>query len=105
MNTIGDQTEMTLRGQLRALLVQDWHTLRELSQLVHVSEKELISHLEHLRHANRAGETVFEVDAPLCLHCGFHFTARKRLQAPGRCPQCRSTRISKARYRIVQKSR
>ena len=100
MNTIGDQTEMTLRGQLRALLVQDWHTLRELSQLVHVSEKELISHLEHLRRSRGAGADLFEVDAPVCLQCGFHFSTRERLQQPGRCPKCRATRISKARYRL-----
>ena len=105
MKADDDLQGLTVRGQLRLLLGQGWHSLRELSQELHQSEKYLISHLEHLRHANRAGETVFEVDAPLCLHCGFHFTARKRLQAPGRCPQCRSTRISKARYRIVQKSR
>ncbi|MDO5674443.1 MAG: transcriptional regulator [bacterium] len=105
MRMINEESEQTLRGQLRTVLGQGWHTLRELSQLVRVSEKDLISHLEHLRRANRAGEESFEVDAPLCLHCGFHFIARTRLQAPGRCPKCRSTRISKARYRIVQKSR
>lgn len=105
MSTDSDSQELTLRGQLCALLAEGWHTQRELSQLAHVSEKELISHLEHLRQANRARDALFEVDAPLCLQCGFHFTARQRLQAPGRCPQCRSTRISKARYRIVQHQR
>ena len=105
MSTDSGSQELTLRGQVRALLLQGWHTLRDLSQLVHVSEKELISHLEHLRHTSRAGEMVFEVDAPLCLQCGFHFHARVRLQAPGRCPKCRASRISKARYRIVQKSK
>ena len=37
-----------------------------------------------------------------CLACGFTFTDRapRRFQAPSRCPQCRSERISEPRFRI-----
>lgn len=100
MNTDSAMPELTLRGQLRVLLSQGWHTLRELSQALHQSEKELISHLEHLRRSRGADKGAFDVDAPICLQCGFHFSERNRLQPPGRCPQCRATRISKARYRL-----
>ncbi|NLZ17897.1 MAG: transcriptional regulator [Desulfobulbaceae bacterium] len=95
-----DMQELTVRGRLRVLLSNGWHTLRELSQALHQSEKELISHLEHLRRSKGSDKAVFEVDAPICLQCGFHFSTRERLQQPGRCPQCRATRISKARYRL-----
>ncbi|NQS72717.1 MAG: transcriptional regulator [Desulfobulbaceae bacterium] len=100
-NNKSNMSGLTVRGHLRVLLEQDWYTLRELSQEVRVSEKDLLGHLEHLRRSAKAGGAVFEVDAPLCLACGFNFTARNRLQRPGRCPKCRSTRISKGRYRLI----
>ncbi len=100
MKADDDLQGLTVRGQLRLLLGQGWHSLRELSQELHQSEKDLISHLEHLRRSRGAGADLFEVDAPVCLQCGFHFSTRERLQQPGRCPKCRATRISKARYRL-----
>ena len=45
MKADDDLQGLTVRGQLRLLLGQGWHSLRELSQELHQSEKDLISHL------------------------------------------------------------
>lgn len=91
-------------GALRRQLIQRLETgdcgVRELSKELHQSEKEIYSHLEHVGRTVRREGGCFEVSPALCQQCGYVFSARTRATPPGRCPQCRSTRIRRPRYRI-----
>lgn len=91
----------TVRSALRETLRVGQHSLRELSQQLGVSERDLLDHLEHLaRSLPHDGERL-AVDPPRCLACGFSFEQRTRLKRPGRCPACKATRISQPTFAIT----
>lgn len=69
-------------------------TLRGLSQAAGLSEREVLSHLLHLQKSLRSQGRRLEITPSTCLDCGFTFQKRDRLTRPGKCPVCRSTRLS-----------
>jgi predicted Zn-ribbon and HTH transcriptional regulator len=93
----------TLRAALRDLLRSSAEplTIRELSQSLGASERELYEHFEHLaRSLAHSGEPL-KIEPSRCLACGFEFEERTRFKKPGRCPKCKSTRISPPRFGIA----
>lgn len=91
---------MTVRQQIRELLGAGPISAREISQEVHISEKEVYEHLEHLQRSLAASNKTLQLHPPVCLHCGYVFHERKRLKPPGNCPKCRNTRIRRPLYSI-----
>jgi predicted Zn-ribbon and HTH transcriptional regulator len=69
-------------------------TVRELSQLAGLAEDAVIRHLEHLGRTVKAEGGKLVLEPPECLGCGFVFTGRTRAARPGKCPECRGTRIA-----------
>jgi predicted Zn-ribbon and HTH transcriptional regulator len=106
----------TLRQRIREFISQGPKTVREISQEVRLSEKEVLDHLRHISAAGGAkgaggaggakgasgakGHGRFEIIPSECYSCGFSFAKRKRPGRPGRCPVCKSERISEPRYLI-----
>lgn len=86
-----------MRRLILSLLSRETMTAKEISGAVRVSEKEVLEHLEHIRIALRGG---LVVTPSLCHGCGFSFRKRERLKTPGRCPVCRSERISEPSFSI-----
>jgi transcriptional regulator len=72
-------------------------TLRQISQSVHISEKEALGHLEHIR---KTYKDAFVMHLAECSKCGFTFEDRDRLKKPGKCPKCRSERIDEPVYNL-----
>jgi predicted Zn-ribbon and HTH transcriptional regulator len=72
-------------------------TVREISQALRISEKEVYGHLEHVQRS--CGKTTRLISDPArCLHCGFVFRKRAKLSPPGKCPVCRSEAITMPLY-------
>ena len=94
--------QMTFRQQLEALLKSGQHSCRDLSQLAHQSEKEIVAHLEHLRRSLRSKGLKIEVDPAICRQCGYTFEKRSRLTKPGKCPACKQTTIEPPLYSISE---
>ncbi|WP_448873020.1 transcriptional regulator [Desulfobulbus propionicus] len=94
------QSAETIRQQLIRYLETNPCGVRELSQALHQSEKEIYDHLAHVERSLRAEGRRLVVEPPVCLHCGFVFTGRTRPTSPGRCPRCKKTRIRRPRYHI-----
>lgn len=92
----------TLRQALESALLADWCSVRDLSQQVGLPEKQVAGHLEHLDKSLRAVKQRLETQPATCLSCEFAFQKRDKRTAPGRCPRCRSERISPARFRIAR---
>jgi len=90
----------TVRHSIIALLSRETLSAREISAIVHVGEKEVIEHLEHIRSASRHESPHLEVVPATCKVCGFTFRKRERLTRPGRCPVCRSERIAEPLYTL-----
>ncbi|KPK28108.1 MAG: hypothetical protein AMJ61_03595 [Desulfobacterales bacterium SG8_35_2] len=93
-------SEQTIRQQIIDLLSTDELTLRDLSQAVSISEKEVVFHLSHIdRSVRNQGKKLVETPYK-CLSCGFVFDKRSRFSKPGRCPRCRNSHMQRARYHI-----
>jgi hypothetical protein len=91
----------TIRQQLIALLENHEMSAREISRELHISEKEVFSHLQHIRKSVKALKKKLVVEPFECLQCGYVFKDRQRLSPPGRCPRCKHSRIKTATYRIA----
>lgn len=100
MDEIIDSPAQPIRRQLIELLSNTTCGVRELSQELHQSEKEIYEHLQHVERSLKAGGKRLVIEPPVCLSCGFVFENRKRPNPPGHCPRCKKTRIRRPRYTI-----
>ena len=91
----------TVRQRIAALLRTGELTAQEISKQAAIAERDVAEHLRHLEHTlSQTGERL-RVLSPHCVKCGFVFGERGKHARPSRCPQCKSERLSKARFTIV----
>jgi len=86
---------MTIRKKIIELLNTGQWTARGLSQALHVSEKDVYSHLEHVQ---RSMKKTFGIQPAQCLSCGFSFGNRTHIRCPSRCPRCKSEHIQEPQF-------
>ena len=91
----------TVRQQIVLLLCDQEMGARELSQQLHVTEKEIHDHLTHIARSALSHGQRFTISPARCLRCGFSFKERRRTTAPSRCPRCKNERIEMPTYRIT----
>ncbi len=90
----------TIRQQIIALLEEDDHDAREISQLVSISEKDVYAHITHIgKTVSTKGKKLVIIPSS-CLVCGYTFKQRNRPGRPGKCPRCKSERITNPRFSI-----
>jgi predicted Zn-ribbon and HTH transcriptional regulator len=76
-------------------------TVKDLSRMLGLREKEVLEHLPHVRRS--AGKKVRILAEPsICLNCDYVFRDRRRFTTPGRCPVCRSERITEPLFGIKE---
>ena len=92
--------EETLRRAISELIQGEPLSAREISVRAHLMEKEVYSHLEHIRQSLHAIGSHLEVTPAECRSCGFVFNKRDRLTPPGKCPICRSETIFEPLFAI-----
>ncbi len=92
--------EKTLRQQIIGLLQTEEMTVRDLSQVLSIMEKEVLKHLEHVDRTIRNQGLHLHITPCICQDCGYAFTDRTRLTKPGRCPHCRKSHILSPRFFI-----
>lgn len=85
----------TVRQELVTLLAERPLSISALSKRLGRSEKELYDHLEHIRQSG-----ALRIVPAQCGQCGYRFVARERAKKPGKCPQCRSSRIEEPLFSI-----
>ncbi len=90
--------EDTVRHQVVALLLSGEVTVKVISAVVGIPEKEVPEHLEHIRKSMRHGEYRFTMIPAFCRSCGFVFDKRTRLRKPGKCPICKNSRIGEPSF-------
>ena len=98
--TVPPDRAETIREAIASALREDALTVRELSERLSIAEREVAPHLAHLERSVRARGERLVLEPPRCLGCGFVFTDRARATKPGRCPECRATRIAPPRFSI-----
>jgi len=81
-----------------SLLEQDERSARELSEILLLTQPEVESHLSHVL---RSLKKRLRVNPAQCRDCGYVFSGRARLDAPGRCPRCRGQRVEGPWFRAL----
>ena len=86
---------MTLRRYLAELLTYEPRSVSSLARELGLRRGDLEDDLRHmLRSAAARGDRI-EILPARCKACGFEF-GPERLAKPGKCPECRGTRILEA---------
>jgi len=91
----------TIRRRIMALLSEQELDARELSQELGLKEKLIYEHLVHVERSVAASRGCFVITPSRCLLCGYVFEDRRRLTRPGRCPQCRRSKLQSPSFRIL----
>jgi predicted Zn-ribbon and HTH transcriptional regulator len=90
----------TLRQKIISLLSEEELSAREISGEVGISEKEVNEHLSHIVRSVASQNKTLLITPANCRACGYVFEERRRFTRPGRCPQCKKSRIQSATFRI-----
>jgi len=93
----------TTRQRMMDILTGESLTARDISQLLHIREKEVHDHLAHISRSLSAKGKKLHIVPAECLSCGFIFETRRRFTRPGRCPRCKGERMESPEYRITGK--
>jgi predicted Zn-ribbon and HTH transcriptional regulator len=90
----------TLRQKIISLLSETELSAWEISGKMGISEKEVYEHLSHIARSVASQNKRVVITPADCQTCGYVFEDRKRFTRPGRCPQCKKSRIQNPRFRI-----
>jgi len=96
------ENKLTIREQIIQSLETTPMTARDLSKALHISEKDVYAHMPYIEKSIRQMEKKIKMVPCYCLKCGFEFKDRKSFKKPGKCPQCRESRIEPAVFEIVE---
>lgn len=90
---------MSTRTDLLRILTVEPKSVSALARELGLTKGDVEDHLRHaIRTARAAGRDVV-VEPAVCRTCGFTF-GEEKLVKPGKCPNCRGTRLIEARVRI-----
>ncbi len=90
----------TPRRRVEEILLNGPATIRDISQLAGMSEKDVSSHLPHVDKSLAARGQKLTISPYSCVSCGFVFESKKRFKKPGRCPKCKCERMEEAVFQI-----
>ena len=90
----------TLRHEITAALRGRALSARDISAEVHIPEKEVYEHLEHIRKSMNKRDLSLQIEPAECMKCGFVFRKREKFRKPGRCPVCRGEQIQDPLFSI-----
>jgi hypothetical protein len=94
------EREQTPRQRLAEALEHGPATVRELSQMASLTERQVLDNLEHVRKSVERQGRRLAMEPASCQDCGFEFAKRDKPSRPGRCPVCKSRRTSQPRFSI-----
>ena len=93
-------SNQTTRQKIISLLEHETMTVKDLSRAAGVMEKDVGFHLASIEKSLRNKKKKLCASPCTCLQCGFEFSRKSIFKRPGKCPSCRSGRISLALYWI-----
>src|SRR5439155_20578233 len=94
---------MSVRRDLVKMLSVQPRSVSSIAREMGLDRGDVEDHLRHaIRSARAAGHRVI-VEPAKCRQCGFMFNEDK-VSKPGKCPECRGTRLYEAQIRIEKTS-
>jgi predicted Zn-ribbon and HTH transcriptional regulator len=94
---------MAFRRQLIELLTHEPRSVSSLAREMGMSRGDMEDDLRHALRSARAAGYSLEVIPARCKGCGFTFGTDK-LSKPGRCPECKGSRLFEAMIRARRNS-
>ena len=102
MQSRRERIQQLLRGSRDPLSVEDIIALLgEHHDQVTIYED--IDHVSKTVYGNSGGREQVIMIPPTCRACGFIFRGLKKPKRPGKCPKCRSERVTSPLFRIFEK--
>jgi predicted Zn-ribbon and HTH transcriptional regulator len=87
------------RRDLLPLLQAEPRSVSSLARQLGMPKRDVEDGLHHLIRSVRASGHRVVIEPAVCRSCGFTF-GEDKLSKPGKCPECRGTRILEAQIRI-----
>jgi len=91
---------MTVRREIARILSTGPRSVSSLARELGLDRRDAEDDLRHAIHSARAAGHHVVVEPARCKQCGFLF-GEDKLSKPGKCPECRGTRIFEAQIRIA----
>jgi transcriptional regulator len=89
----------TVRRDLVKILSLQPRSVSSVARELGLTRRDVEDHLRHaIRSAKAAGHSI-RIEPARCRQCGFLF-GEDKLSRPGKCPECRGTRLYEAQIRI-----
>ena len=98
---MGKDKQLTTREQIIRCLEAEPMTARDISKALRISEKDACSHLPSVEKSIRHQGKQIKITPCRCLNCGFVFKDRKSFKKPGKCPECKKSRIEPPVFEVV----
>ena len=83
---------MTLRRDLVTMLSAEPRSVSSIARELGLARGDVEDHLRHAIRSARAGGHQVVIEPAKCRQCGFTF-GEEKLAKPGKCPECRGTRL------------
>jgi predicted Zn-ribbon and HTH transcriptional regulator len=90
---------LTVRHRIASLLAEP-RTLSSLAHDLRLTREDVEDHVRHLIRSARAAGRRVTIEPAKCRSCGYRFDETK-ITKPGKCPDCRGTRIYEPLIRIA----
>ncbi len=90
---------MSLRRDLISMLTAQARSVSSIAREMGLDRRDAEDHLLHAITSARAAGHELIVEPARCRQCGFTFSTDK-LSKPGKCPECRATRIYEAQITL-----
>jgi predicted Zn-ribbon and HTH transcriptional regulator len=91
---------VTLRRQLLEILTAEPRSVSSLAHELGLRRGDVEEDLRHMIRSARASGREVIVEPARCKSCGFTF-GEEKLAKPGKCPECRGTRIFEAQVKVL----
>lgn len=91
---------MVFRRQLIELLAHEPRSASSIAREMGLRRGDIEHDLQHAMRSARAAGRSIEVIPARCKDCGFVF-GTERLLKPGRCPECKGSRLFEPKIRIA----
>lgn len=85
------------------LVSSEPRTASSLARELRLDRRDLENDLQHMITSARAAGHVVIVDPARCKKCGFVFD-QTRLSKPGKCPECRGSRVFEPLIRVERRT-
>ena len=92
---------MTLRRHLLELITVEPRSVSSLARELGLSRRDLEDDLRHMIRSARADGHQIVIVPARCKACGFVYGEEKLLK-PGKCPQCKASRIFEAQIGVSE---